>query len=98
MSEQPEQLPTTVAEAIQYLYSQLDEENRTQLKAMPRDELIKLHRGYGMGVRNGLGLWGQNKALLSDPELQGMFPDDISHYLIEKLWDSLHAQDGNTAK
>ena len=88
-----DQLPTSVKEAIPYMLSRLDEESRANLKAIPRNDLIQLHRSYGMGLRNGLGLWGQNKELLSDPELQGMHPDDISHYLIEKLWDFLHAQD-----
>jgi hypothetical protein len=92
------QLPTTVAEAIQHLLSLLDEENRAALKAIPRNRLIQLHHGYGTGIRNSLGLWGQNKALRSDPEIAHMHPDDASIYIIEQMWDFLHAQDGDTAE
>jgi hypothetical protein len=90
MTDQP--LPETVDEAIEYLLSKLDEENRHALKNMKREELIKLHRTYGMGVRNSLGLWGQNTKLRADPEIAGMFPDDASMYIIERIWDRLNSQ------
>ncbi len=86
-----EHLPETVDEAIQYLLSKLDEENQTELKNMKRDDLWKLHRPYGMGVRNSIGLWGSNAQLCSDPEIAGMFPDDASHYIIERMWDFLNS-------
>ena len=85
-------LPGTVDEAIQYLLSKLDETNQNELKNMKREDLILLHRGYGMGVRNSLGLWGSNARLCSDPEITGMFPDDASHYIIERMWDFLNSE------
>jgi hypothetical protein len=91
MAEQP--LPETVDEAVEYLLSKLDDENRTLLKHIKREELIKLHRPYGMGVRNSLGLWGQNTKLCADPEIAGMFPDDASQYIIERIWERLNSQD-----
>jgi hypothetical protein len=86
MSDEETNLPATVDEAIQTMYAWLDEENRQILKAMQEHELIRLHHGYGTGIRNGLGLWGQNTALMTTPELKGMHPDDMSTYLIQRLW------------
>lgn len=88
-----ERLPETVAESIQYLLSKMDEVNQNELKNMKREDIISLHRTYGMSVRNSLGLWGSNAKLRSDPEIAGLFPDDASHYIIERMWDFLNAQD-----
>lgn len=95
MSDQPKHLPTTVKEAVQHLLSRLDEESRTNLKDMARNNLGDLHHGYGAGIRSHLGLWGKNRPLMNDPEIAGMHPDDASIYIIEQMWDFLHAQDGN---
>lgn len=89
----PETLPAMVKDAVRYLLARLTDDDKAALKAMRRDELIRLHRGYGMGVRNGLGLWGQNPALMRDPEIAGKFPDAASMYIIEQMWDVLHAPD-----
>ena len=90
-------LPQTVAEAIQWMFNRLDLENRKLLKNMKKDELILLHRGYGMGIRNGLDLWNPHNPLKKDPALGSLiFPDDISHYLIEHLWDYLQTIDLDT--
>jgi hypothetical protein len=87
-----EKLPETVDEAIQYLLSRLDDENRNALKNMKREDLILLHRSYGMGIRNSLGLWGSNQKLRADPEIAGMFPDSASNYIIERMWVLLNSQ------
>lgn len=84
-----EQQPHTVEEAIQLMFSWLDLENRKILKAMPKTELWSLHHGYGTGIRNSLGLWNGKNPLLQLAEFKGMFPDDISMILIERLWDYL---------
>jgi hypothetical protein len=81
--------PRTVKAAVRYLLAGLDQKNRDALKAMKRNDLILLHHGFGAGVRHNLGLWGQNQALMNDPELKGMHPDDMSMILIEKLWEHL---------
>lgn len=94
MSDQPEPLPTTVDEAVQYLLAKLDEENRARLKSMSRSDLGSLHFGYGMGIRNSLRLWDKSQALLKDPEIAPLYHADfISHYLIEKLWEHLQEID-----
>lgn len=87
----PAPLPTTVAEAVDYLLAQLDSQSRQNLRAMPRADLILLHRDYGMGVRNSLGLWGQSP-IRHDPEVAGLFPDDISQHIIERMWEKLQSE------
>ena len=86
-----EHLPETVDQAIHYLLSKLDEENQNELKNMKREDLVKLHHGYGTGIRNSLGLWDRNAKLYSDPEITGKFPDDVSSYIIERMWDFLNS-------
>lgn len=96
MSYHPKTLPTNVEDAVYYILTQLDDENRAMLKAIPHQALTSLHHDYGPSIRNGLGLWGQNRALMNDPALKGMAPDSMSMILVEKVWDFLQAQDGDT--
>ena len=87
MAENP--LPTTVDEAIQWMFNQLDEANRQKLKSMEKIDLIWLHHGYGAGIRNALNLWAKDNPLAAQPELRGKHPDSMSGYLIERLWEYL---------
>jgi hypothetical protein len=87
----PAPLPTTVAEAVDYLLARLDQANRDALRSMKRDDLISLHHGYGTGIRNSLGLWGQSP-IRQDPEVAGWFPDDISQHIIERMWEKLQSE------
>lgn len=95
MADEPRALPTTVQEAVQWMYEQLDAQSRESLKAMPQRDLILLHHGYGTGIRNELGLWSPDSSLMQQPELAGQFPDNASMILIERLWQ--HLQDENDA-
>jgi hypothetical protein len=80
----------TVDEAIAYLVSELDEKDRKLLRKMKESDLITLHRGYGMGIRNELGLWNSTTELLKDPDMARFSnPDDMSMYLIERVWHRL---------
>ena len=54
---------------------------------MEEDELIRLHRGFGMWIRNNFGLWKGNKALLM--ETGKRHPDDASAVIITALWRTL---------
>ena len=40
--------------------------DKQYIKNLPKKKLITLHRGFGTGIRNKFGLWGDNKALRSD--------------------------------
>jgi hypothetical protein len=88
----PAPLPTSVTEAVAYLLARLDPQSRANLKAMRRDDLITLHHGFGTGIRNELGLWGPSP-IHQDPAVAGLFPDDLSQHLIERMWEALQAEE-----
>lgn len=39
------------------------EEEKVKIAAMSQDDLVALHFGLGMWIRNNLGLWSGNRAL-----------------------------------
>jgi hypothetical protein len=56
----------TVDEAVQILLTLVPESEQANIAEIPEDELIRLHLGMGMWVRNNLGLWQGNEALMAD--------------------------------
>ena len=48
-----------------------------------------LHHGYGTHVRNSLGLWRGNEALIVSCAGGLAHPDDVSMIIIESLWRSV---------
>ena len=59
------QKPKTVDEAIQVLKTKwLKPEDREWILRNTKDEVrLRLYRGFGTGVRNEFGLWGDNRPL-----------------------------------
>ena len=85
------QWPTTIDEAVGVVIATLSDEDKPLIAAMPESELIGMHFGLGMWVRNNLGLWQGNDALMQsirkrDP---GIHPDDVSMLIIEDVWKRL---------
>ncbi len=58
--------PQSVDEAVQILLTLVPESEQANIAAIPEDELIRLHLGMGMWVRNNLGLWKGNGTLMAD--------------------------------
>jgi hypothetical protein len=87
--------PTTYDEAVARLLSELSEEDKTTLRAMPKTELIRLHFSLGLAIRNGYGLRGGNMALLESCG-QGWLrdPDEASMAIIEGAWRQLRRDAG----
>lgn len=82
--------PATCDDAISRLSTELPQSEKAKLAAMARDELIQLHLGFGMGIRNEFGLWVGNFALIeSCSGSPATHPDDVSMTIIERLWDDL---------
>lgn len=80
--------PKTVDEAVNTLEKDMiPADTLDQIRAMPRSDLIKLHFGLGMYIRNKLGLWRGNDALLKS--CGDVDPEDCSMQIIERLWDRL---------
>ena len=91
--------PQTVKTAVAALVELLDDQQKAEVAALAKDDLIELHFGLGQYVRNPFGLWGANPELLDDcarerakqhgdtdsPALM-IHPDDASLFLLETLW------------
>jgi hypothetical protein len=65
---------------------------------MAKQELIRFHHGWGQAIRNGLGMWRGNTALVKScsERRQGddfEFPDNASMALIEDVWEHLQKEE-----
>lgn len=89
-----EKQPVTVEEAARVVLSWLEPDDRAQLAAMEREQLINEHFGLAMVIRNRLGLWAGNDALLDDCERHAgrdpsylRHPDSASSVILERTWE-----------
>lgn len=82
--------PTTLEEAVAKIVDQMTDEDRSTVRATPRGDLIRFHHGWGTGIRNTFGLWGENRALLD--ACGGGHPDSASMVIIEAVWDRLQGK------
>ena len=85
------QWPATIDEAVGVVIATLSDEDKATISAMAESELIGLHMGLGAWIRNNLGLWKGNDALMQairerDPEIH---PDDASMVIVEAVWERL---------
>lgn len=79
--------PKSLSEAVAQVISSLTDESRRGLRSMAEPDLIELHMGMGMGIRNEFGLWRGNESLLRDCDTT--HPDDCSQLIIERVWERL---------
>jgi hypothetical protein len=86
--EKAEALPSTIDEAVDFILSEMSDEDKKTFRETPRNDLIKYHHGFGTAVRNKLGLWSGNSKLMQATNKQ--HPDDASMVIIEALWDRLN--------
>lgn len=82
--------PQTVDQAVGVLLGLLPDDEKAKIAAMSQDDLIALHFGLGMWIRNNLGLWSENRALLESTAMHN--PDDASGVIIEALWRRLREE------
>ena len=78
--------PKSIEKATEILIEALDENNLNVIKNMKEDDLWQLHMNLGQGIRNSMGLWGDNKALLKSCGSEDMHPDDASTAIVKFLW------------
>ena len=91
--------PASLDAAVGILLREMDDESRERIRGMKREELISFHMGWGMGIRNGFGLWGDNEALLlSACGGKRCHPDDASMKIIEAVWERLQQTPPSAAK
>lgn len=82
--------PRTLVQAVDQIVDGMSDEEQNAVKSKPRENLIEFHMGWGMGIRNGLGLWRGNDALvISACGGERCHPDDASMKIIEAVWERL---------
>lgn len=89
MSKDPKILPKTVEEAVDQILSSMSESDKELVKNTHEEGLDSFHVGWGMGIRNGFGLWGSNKELLKACGSEDMDPDEASMVIIKAVWENL---------
>lgn len=91
--------PRTVEDAARRVLDELPPEELDVLAGMARRDLLEAHRGLGMGIRNGFGLWQGNEELLADCAGGSRWhhPDDASAVIIERAWERLRLERGEVA-
>lgn len=81
--------PETVDAAVRLLVALVPEQEQTRIAELAQPELIDLHFGLGTWIRNNLGFWQGNQALVQACGAQS--PDDASTVLIEAFWQHLRS-------
>ncbi len=86
--------PASVNEAVGQLLGILSADDKSLIAAKSRSDLVKLHRGLGLWIRNNFGLSAGNMALIHDAGARDA--DDAAGIIIEALWTSLQRGRTNT--
>lgn len=88
-----EPVPTDLDEALVLLAKRCDAKTLAQLRSSKDEsEMYRFHRGLGMSLRNGWGLWG-GSPLAKFFEAKGVFhPEDMSAIILRSFWRKLHDQ------
>jgi hypothetical protein len=83
--------PKTVEEAVQILKTKWLKPNDRDwiLRNSENDVLSRLYMGFGTGLRNQFGLWGDNQALRDSCGTEN--PEVCSVVIINKLWESVRS-------
>ena len=83
--------PATINEAVGVVVATLSDDERASIATLARDQLAGLHFGLGLWIRNNLGLWKGNEALMQAirERDQAIHPDDASMVIVEAVWERL---------
>lgn len=84
MNSQRNDLPETVDAAVRLLQSLVPEDEQARIAQMAETELVMLDFGLGQWIRNNLGLWQGNRALLD--ATGEAHPDDASSVIVRAFW------------
>jgi hypothetical protein len=82
-------MPSTVDEAVQVLKTKwLQPKDRDWILRNTKDEVRnRLYMGFGTGVRNQFGLWGDNQPLHDSCGTKD--PEGCSVVILDRLWESV---------
>lgn len=84
MGETENKYPTTVDSAVRLLEGLVPKDEQVKISKFVEADLSMLDFGLGQWVRNNLGLWSDNKALLD--ATGEVHADDASAVIIRALW------------
>ncbi|MDT4330765.1 DUF6794 domain-containing protein [Methylomonas sp. MS20] len=76
-----------MAEAVARLLLVLEEKDQLTIAAMELNNLIDLHYGLGLAIRNAYDLHNPDNPLLI--ECDTSHPDDAALFIIHALWQRL---------
>ena len=87
--------PETCSGVVEKIYGKLDAGSIKTLRDTKREDLIKFHLTWGMGIRNSNGLWTKDsKIRRSCAQSLGkddMDPESASTVIMEMVWDRVHS-------
>ena len=84
----------TPEEVVEDLFNSWDQNSKKEFLAVGFENLITLHHGFGMSIRNIYGLWSPNYPGVIPGDLGDGHPDGISMKIIEALYKRIEAQYG----
>ncbi len=88
------QFPVTCQEAIKKTYENLDKPSVKLLSKTKKEDLVKFHIGWGTGIRNEYGLWGDTspirKSCAESIGEDDMHPEGASSVIMQGVWELLH--------
>jgi len=79
--------PLTIKDAVDVLLKKLTKKQQDKIRRTKLNTLSRYHHGLGRYIRNNMGLWNGNTALLK--ACNAMVPDSASSVIIEALWKRL---------
>ena len=79
--------PETVNDAVDLLMRILTDEQKNEIAALQEDNLIDLHFGLGLAIRNAFGLHDLNSKLLAGCGTK--HSDDAAGVIIDFLWEKV---------
>jgi len=99
LTECPYAIPETVDEAVDVLLNFTDKQNLKDISQMKKEDLIRLHHGFGTCIRNNFNMWEEGSMLVEDcakiddsivsKENGYVHPDDASGVVIKAFWEKL---------
>jgi hypothetical protein len=81
---------STVKEAVALILSEMSGRDKLIARNTKKEDLIKLHLGWGNEIRNRCGLWEGNEELMKDAGAE--HPDGVSIVIMETVWEEIQKE------
>ncbi len=87
--------PETLEEVVDKTLEIIPDQEKSKIARMKEDDLIFLHFGLGMWIRNQIRTWRHNEKLtqaLQDKDTGRIYLDSLSSRIIKKVWRRLRKE------